>query len=235
MKFTSQIGRLLIVIGLASVASGEAPGRESQAKQFDAVNAANDRQILKSLQTAAAMSRVKLDVRTITTLNGNGARTSIAALAGLDSIPATSWPKGVDVAFGFFHLPQGPGGATPPLPVGFYTIRITASQQAVDASLKQNVGTPQPDPRSPAGHPSVTNAQAEFLDGSGKVIAKVPAAVGVWALDGLPTGKKVRSFVEPTGGGQNRSMCMHMGEQGGWHVYWVCWGNTWIDDIFLLD
>lgn len=229
MNLTSRIVGLLIVIGLASVALGQTPRRESLVKQVDTLIAEHDRQILKHLQTAAAMARVKLDSRTITTLNGNGARTTIAGLAGLDSTPATSLPKGVNVAFGFFHLPQGPGGATPPLPVGFYTIRITASQQAVDASFNQNAGTPQPDPRSPVGRPSVTNAQAEFLDMSGNVIAKIPAAVGVWALDGLPTAK-MRSFVEPTGGGQNRSVCRRMA--GG---YWVCWGNTWIDDIFLMD
>jgi len=230
MKFTSQIGGLLIVIGLASVALGQAPPRQSKAKQFDELNAAYDRQIHSGLQTAAALSHVKIDPRTITMVNGNGARTSIAAIAGLDSLPATRLPKGVDVAFGFFQFPQGPGGATPPIPVGFYTIRITASQQVVDASFKQNVGTPQPDPQSPSLRPSVNNAEAEFLDGSGRVIAKVPAAVGFWALDGLPTEKKVRSFVEPTGGGQNRSFCMRMGGS-----YWVCWGNTWIDDISLFD
>jgi hypothetical protein len=174
---------------------------------------------------------VNIDPRTIITINGNGARTSIAAVAGLDSALATRLPKGVDIAFGFFQFPQGPGGANPPLPVGFYTIRITASQHVMDASLKQNVGRPQPDPRSSALRPSVNNADAEFLDGSGKVIAKVPAAVGLWALEGPATEKKVRSFVEPTGGGQNRSFCMRLGNGS----RWVCWGNTWMNDLDLID
>lgn len=230
MKYTSRIGGLLVLIGLASAAFGQTDRSESQARQFDALNREYERRIEDGLQTAAAMARIKLDARTITTLNGNGARTSIAALAGLDSIPATRLSKGVDVAFGFFHLPQGPRGADPPLRIGFYTIRITATQEAMDASLKQNVGTPPPDPRSPAGRPSVTNAQAEFVDRSGKVIIKLPAAVGVWAPDRRPSEKKARIVIEPTGGAQNRSFCMRLGNNS----YWVCWGNTSIDDWFLL-
>ena len=223
MKCTSRISTFLIVISLASVAFGQAKQVQPSVAQFRALITEQERQINAQLQTAAAMSHLKLEAGTITLFNVNGAKMFIGAMGG-DSSPITNLPKGIDVAFGFFDLGQDLHGANQPLPAGVYTIRMMASRQDVDAFLKEQARTP-PVPQNRGNLPSITNSQAEFVDLSGKVIAKMDSVITVRSLDKQSINNRSHAVLVVPGSGRYVSFCIplpygHSLCYGlvGWHI-----------------
>jgi hypothetical protein len=218
------------IVTLLLTAAAPAHGQERSAMQVKNLLERHDREVRQHLQEAAAAARVKLESRSITRLNASGAATVVSALAGLESVSDTTLAKGVNVAFGFFDLPQERGGVGPSLPSGFYTIRITASEQTADDLSKRNAATPLSAARGRIERPSAANAWAEFVDASRKVVARVPAAFGVWERDTLSRGNEMHTVVVSPGAAQITSFCMRLGNG----AYWVCWGSNWMDALDAL-
>src|ERR1043165_11137 len=181
------------------------------------------------LQEAAKAAGVKLDLATAAHVTANGASAIVAATADLGSVHPDTFEKGIDVAFGFFNLPQGQRGASPPLPVGFYTVKITAPAKVITRSLKQNARKPLPDTRTVQGRPYANNGQASFVDASGRAIAQIPAAIGAWPVTAQAVKAGTRA-VEIVGAMRNITVWRLFGDVITGDVYWVCWGNDWIDN-----
>jgi hypothetical protein len=179
--------------------------------------------IAQTMVRAAARAGVSVNPNTLTQGSGNGATLVIGATTGLESIPATELPKGVNTAFGYLDLPDGPGGVQPNLPAGFYTFRVSASLATVQEALKASGGVP-PDTTSPVGRPSVPGAKVELIDAQGRVAAVIPGQLGVFSLTVPPDAAKQRTVVEPIIGG--RYIIVWFICPNGWAV---CFIVSWID------
>jgi len=184
---------------------------------------AQRRPLAQAMARAAARAGVSVNLDSLTQGTGNGATVVIGAIAGMESIPATELPRGVNAAFAYLDLPTGPGGAQPNLPAGFYTFRVSASSQTVDEALKESGGVP-PDTTTPDGRPSVPGAKVELIDARGQVAAVIPGQLGVFSTAVPPEAAKQRTLVEPILGAQY--ILVWIVCPNGWAV---CLRVSWID------
>jgi|SRR4051794_10221038 hypothetical protein len=184
---------------------------------------AQRRPVAQAMARAAARAGVSVNLDSLTQGTGNGATVVIGAITGMESIPATELPRGVDAAFAYLDLPTGPGGAQPNLPAGYYTFRVSASSQTVDEALKASGGVP-PDTTSPDGRPSVPGAKVELVDARGQVAAVIPGQLGVFSATVPPDAAKQRTLVEPVIGAQY--ILVWVVCPNGWAV---CFRVSWID------
>lgn len=179
--------------------------------------------IARAVERAAARAGVAVNLDSLAQGTGNGATVVIGSIAGLENVPATELPNGVDTAFGYLELPTGPGGVQPNLPAGFYTFRVSASRQTVEDALKASGGVP-PDTASFDGRPNVPGAEVELIDAEGRVAAVVPARLAVFSPTVPPDAISPRTLVEPTMGARYINVWIVC--PNGWAV---CLQVSWID------
>ena len=184
---------------------------------------AQRRPVAQAMARAAARAGVSVNLDSLTQGTGNGATVVIGSITGMESIPATELPGGVNAAFAYLDLPTGPGGAQPNIPAGYYTFRVSASSQTVGEALKASGGVP-PDTTTPDGRPSVPGAKVELIDAQGKVAAVIPGQLGVFSATVPPEAARQRTLVEPTIGAQYINVWIVC--PNGWAV---CLQVSWID------
>ncbi len=190
---------------------------------------AQKRPIALAMARAAERAGVSVNLRSLTQGSGNGATFVIGAMNGMESIPATALPRGVDAAFAYLELPDGPGGVRPNLRAGFYTLRVSASLETVEAALAASGGVP-PDSTSPDKRPSVPGATVQLINAQGRVARVLPARLGVFSLTPLPPGPDTPpTQVEPTIGARYINVWIIC--PNGWAV---CLQVSWSDFFFYF-
>ena len=184
---------------------------------------AQKRPIAQAMARAAARAGVSVNPASLTQGTGNGATVVIGSITGMEGIPATELPDGVNAAFAYLDLPDGPGGVQPNLPAGFYTLRVSASSETVEEALKASGGVP-PDTTGPTGRPSVPGVKVELVDAQGKVAMAIPGQLAVFSATVPPEAAKQRTLVEPIIGA--RYITVWIICSNGWAV---CLQVSWID------
>jgi hypothetical protein len=215
------------VLGIVVVALGAGlaarAARAQEGPQLGRLLEAEKRPIAQAMAQAGARAGVNVNLDSLAQGSGNGANLVVGAIAGMERIPATALPRGVNAAFAYLDLPDGPGGVQPNLPAGFYTVRVSASAETIRAALKASGGVP-PDTTSPEGRPSVPGAQVALVDAQGQVAAVIPGQLGVFSLTVPPGATKQRTLVEPIVGAQYIVVWVIC--PNGWAV---CFRLSWID------
>ncbi len=217
MKYREAVGALVVVAVLCAVPS------YSQPPELGRLLDAHKRPIAQAMAKAAARAGVSVNLDSLTQGSGNGADVVIGSISGLEKIPATQLPDGVNTAFAYLDLPTGPGGAKPSVPAGYYTFRVSASQETVDEALKASGGVP-PDTTSPEGRPSVPGAEVELIDAQGNIVAVVPGRLAVFSPFVPEDQISPRTLVEPIIGARYINVWIVC--PNGWAV---CLQVSWID------
>jgi len=115
---------------------------------------------------------------------GDGMVFTVAPIDGIENIPATKLPAGVSEAFAFFSPP--PDRVSPTVPTGFYTLRMSATSEAVSQAFEAT---------TQGKMPPADNAKVEFIDRSGNVAAKLPASLQVTSMVVPDDASRARNFV----------------------------------------
>jgi hypothetical protein len=173
---------------------------------------------VKQLQVAAISVHLKLDPSISIETNVNGASSVVAAVS-TTSLNLPRLVTGVNVAFGYFDSYKVENRQSTVLPAGFYTIRLTATQEAIDEFTRTAKTTPK-DGSNSRTRPAAANAHAELLDMSGKVVSRVPAFFGRRPVVTSDSPRIVSGPTEPAG---LNAFCMYVGG----HL--VCWGRDWLE------
>ena len=217
MRCRDAVGALVVAAVLSAAPS------YSQPPELGRLLDSQKRPIAQAMAKAASRAGVSVNLDSLTQGSGNGASLVIGSISGLEKVPATQLPDGVDTAFAYLDLPTGPGGARPRVPAGYYTLRVTASQETVDEALKASGGVP-PDTTSPAGRPGVPGAEVELIDVHGDVVAVVPGELAVFSPVVPADQISPRTMVEPIIGA--RYIIVWIICPNGWAV---CLRVSWID------
>lgn len=215
--------KALGVMAVGTVLGAALPAYAQPRPELGRLLDAQKRPIAQAMARAAARADVSVNLDSLTQGTGNGATVVIGSITGMERIPATELPRGVDAAFAYLDLPAGPGGVKPNLPAGYYTFRVSASMQTVEEALKASGGVP-PDTTSPEGRASVSGAEVELIDAQGRIAAVVPAQLGVFSLTVPPEAARQRTLVEPTIGARYINVWIVC--PNGWAV---CLQVSWID------
>lgn len=215
--------KVLGVMVVGAVLGAALPASAQPGPELGRLLDAQKRPIAQVMARAGARAGVSVNLDSLTQGVGNGATLVIGAINGMEGIPATDLPRGVDAAFAYLDLPDGPGGVKPNLPSGFYTFRVSAGLRTVEEALKASGGVP-PDTTSFEGRPSVPGAEVELIDAQGRVAFVVPARLGVFSLSVPPDATKQRTLVEPTIGARYINVWIVC--PNGWAV---CLQVSWID------
>ncbi|HSS49342.1 MAG TPA: hypothetical protein VLX28_10380 [Thermoanaerobaculia bacterium] len=206
--------KALGVMIVCAVLCAASPSYAQPKPEFGRLLDALKHPIAEAMVRTAERTGVAVNPLSLTQGWGNGATVVAGTISGLESVPATDLPKGVNTAFVYLDLPDGPGGVQPNLPAGFYTVRVTASLQTVQDALKASGGVP-PDTTNPGASPTVPGAKIELVNAHGQVAAVVPAQLEAFSLTAPTNVPKQRTVVEPV---FNKSSII---------VWIICLTNGW--------
>lgn len=199
---------------------GEGPEALSTQQKLKTALGNAQKKVEDVLTEVAEASGTSVDARSFVNGSGNGATFAFGTITGLEGIPATQLPSGVDVAFSYLDLPED---TEQYLPTGFYKVRVTASQETVNQALAATGETP-PDTQSPSKRPSVSGAKVELTSSDGSTTVTIPGQIAVWSLSVPPKSPMPRALVEPTTGARYVSVWIIC--PNGWAV---CFKVSWID------
>lgn len=114
------------------------------------------------LRDAAKSVGLSLQLEHMVTGSGNGVLLAAAPIAGIENIPASELPHGINESFAFLTLPNSG------IPAGYYTMRWFATEaavfQAYDAFLRGQT-------------PPLDNARLQLIDQDGRVVTEFPASL----------------------------------------------------------
>lgn len=144
-RFRLTLGMLTVALAALVLAQ---PGLASTA---DTVHTDSENDLIQAAQAAG----VSINTTEMVELFRDGVELISAPIQGLETVPATELPDGVDV--GFIHL-DAPGTG---IPAGHYTVRARSGAGGV--TLGEN------------------DVTVDFVDGAGNVVASQQAVADVWS------------------------------------------------------
>jgi hypothetical protein len=192
--------------------------QKADSRKIESLLSRQRAEAVEQLQVAATSAHLKLDPSISIETNVKGASSVVAAVSAA-SLNLPHLVTGVNVAFGYFDSYKVEARQNTVLPAGFYTIRLTATQGAIDEFMRTSETTPK-DGSNSRTRPAAANAQAELIDMSGKVVSRVPAFFGRKPVVSLDSPHIVSGPTEPAG---LNAFCMYVGG----HL--VCWGRDWLE------
>jgi hypothetical protein len=137
-----------------------------------------------------------------------------APATGLEAIPATRYPEGVDLGAAYLDLPgkvSTRDGAPLDIPGGFYRLRAVAAEA-------REVGK--------------VGGRVQLVNAEGRVVAEVPADFEIRSLTVPPEAQTQRTVLaltaEPSRGGGERQRLIVIG------ICWLCPNGMWVCLIFVF-